>query len=324
MIFLFLYWRTPQLHNTKLRGLQHKYKETALILTTNICSVYCRHCFRKRLVGTAEDEVVRDWDSVIAYIREHKEITNVLLSGGDPLVLQTTYLQDILRKLSGIKHIQYVRIGSRVPVVLPQRISEDDALHDAFKEFLACGRQLYITAQYNHMREMTTESLQAIGRLQEDGVIINNQTVLLKGVNDSPTALAELQIALTHNGILPYYVFQCRPVTSVKNEFQVPLHDACQIVDKARQYQDGLSKRYRFVMAHPTGKIEILGWSEGGIYAKYLQTNQESLHNKIFHAPLTKDAGWLDTSPETGELLTKKQRRNGEPLAAGFPGRESK
>ena len=291
-----------ELHHTKLRGLQHKYKETALILTTHICSVYCRHCFRKRLIGVAEDEVVTDWDSVIDYIREHKEITNVLLSGGDPLVLQTAYLRSILCRLADIEHLQYVRIGSRVPVVLPKRIIEGDTLHDIFKEFLLHGRQLYITVQYNHAQELTPESLLAVRRLQEVGVIVNNQTVLLRGVNDSSAALAELQGALARNGIIPYYVFQCRPVSSVKEEFQVPLYEGCQIVDKARQSLDGLSKRFRFVMAHPTGKIEILGWDDGGIYAKYLQTNQETLHNKIFHAPLTKDASWLDKPSEIGKL----------------------
>ena len=285
-------------YNTKLRGLQHKYRETALILTTNICSVYCRHCFRKRLVGLAEDEVVTDWDSVTAYIKEHKEISNVLLSGGDPLVLQTAYLQDILQRLADIAHLRYVRIGTRVPVVLPQRITEGEALHGAFREFLRHGKQLYITAQYNHARELTPESLRAVRQLREDGVLVNNQTVLLKGVNDSPVALAELQSSLARHGIIPYYVFQCRPVTSVRDEFQVPLYEGCRIVDAARQRLDGLSKRFRFVMSHPTGKIEILGWAEGGIYAKYLQTNQESLHNKIFHAPMSKDAGWLEMGPD--------------------------
>ena len=285
-------------HNTKLRGLQHKYRETALILTTNTCSVYCRHCFRKRLVGLAEDEVATDWDSITAYIKEHKEITNVLLSGGDPLVLQTAYLQDILQRLADIAHLQYVRIGTRVPVVLPQRITEDETLHRAFKEFLMHGKQLYVTSQYNHARELTPESLRAIRQLRKDGVIVNNQTVLLKGVNDSAAALAKLQSALTRSGIIPYYVFQCRPVTSVRNEFQVPLYKGCQIVDAARRRLDGLSKRFRFVMSHPTGKIEILGWAEGGIYAKYLQSNRESLHNKIFQVPMAKNAGWLDTEPQ--------------------------
>ncbi|MCI5144465.1 MAG: KamA family radical SAM protein, partial [Candidatus Electrothrix sp. AR3] len=112
--------------------------------------------------------------------------------------------------------------------------------------------------------------------------------------NDSPAAIAELQIALARAGVIPYYLFQCRPVTSVKENFQVPLRTACWIVDEARFRLDGLSKRFRFVMSHPTGKIEVLGWNEGKVYAKYLQTNQKALHNKIFQKPVSKEAGWLD------------------------------
>ena len=226
------------------------------------------------------------------------ELTNVLLSGGDPLVLDTEYLADILARLSDIEHLQYVRIGTRTPVVVPQRITEDDALHDTFRRFLSHGKQLYITAQYNHARELTPESIEAVSRLRKNGIIVNNQAVLLKGVNDNPDAIADLMIALARAGVIPYYLFQCRPVTSVKDEFQVPLRTACRIVDEARSRLDGLSKRFRFVMAHPTGKIEILGWGNDGLYAKYLQTNQEALHNKLFHKPLSNEAGWLGTDPE--------------------------
>ena len=295
-----------ELHHTKLQGVQHKYAQTVLLLTTNICSVYCRHCFRKRLIGVAENEIVTDWDSVIAYLRRHKEVTNVLLSGGDPLVLQTEYISSILHRLAAIDHLRYVRIGTRTPVVLPKRIAEDDALHTAFREFMAHGKQLYVTAQYNHARELTPASIQAVQRLQKNGVIVNNQAVLLRGVNDSPAVMAELQGELARTGIIPYYVFQCRPVSSVKEEFQVPLHEGCQIMDKTRHQLDGLSKRFRFVMAHPTGKIEILGWRAGGIYAKYLQTNREELRNKIFHRPLQENAGWLPSDSTEAEFTMEQ------------------
>jgi KamA family protein len=281
-------------HNTKLRGLQHKYRETALILTTNVCSVYCRHCFRKRLVGVKENEVVKDWQQITDYLLLHTEITNVLLSGGDPLILDTASLAEILQRLLAVPHLQYVRIGSRIPVVLPERIIEDQDLRQVFQDFLTSGKQLYLTTQYNHPRELTSTSLKAIRTLQGSGVIVNNQTVLLKGVNDNPVVMARLQTSLARYGIIPYYVFQCRPVTTVKDGFQVPLRKACRIIDETRQQLDGLSKRFRFVLSHPTGKIEILGWEDEGVYAKYLQSNRKKLHNKIFHKRLKRDAGWLD------------------------------
>ncbi len=279
---------------TKFRGLQHKYRQTALILTTNSCAVYCRHCFRKRLVGLVENEVVVDWDRVVAYLTAHREVTNVLLSGGDPLMLTTDHLEDILRRLSRIPHLLYVRIGSRIPVVLPDRILDDDSLHEAFKAFASGEKRLYVTTQFNHPRELTSTSIQSVKRLQGDGVIVNNQTVLLKGVNDCSSVMAELQATLARIGVIPYYVFQCRPVTAVMDEFQVPLYDACHLIDEARKQLDGLGKRFRFVMSHLTGKIEVLGWSDGGIHAKYHQTNRASLHNKLFHKRLEKDVGWLD------------------------------
>ncbi len=219
--------------------------------------MYCRHCFRKRLVGLVDSEVVVDWDRVAAYLRAHREVTNVLLSGGDPLILATDHLEAILRRLAGIRHLRYVRIGSRIPVVLPSRILDDNSLHGAFKAFASGGKQLYVTTQFNHPCELTSASIQSVKRLQEDGVIVNNQTVLLKWVNDCPSVMAELQTTLAHAGVIPYYVFQCRPVTAVMDEFQVPLHDACQLIGEARKQLDGLSKRFRFVMSHLTGKIEI-------------------------------------------------------------------
>jgi lysine 2,3-aminomutase len=290
-------------HNTKLRGLQHKYRETALILTTNVCSVYCRHCFRKRLVGVTENEVARDWQRIMEYIMLHTEITNVLLSGGDPLILETASLGEIFQRLMTVPHLQYLRIGSRIPVVLPERILEDQELGKIFQDFLATGKQVYLTTQYNHPRELTSTSLKAIRKIQGSGVIVNNQTVLLKGVNDSPSVMARLQTSLARHGIIPYYVFQCRPVATVKDGFQLPLRKACRIIDETRQQLDGLSKRFRFVLSHPTGKIEILGWEDEGVYAKYLQSNRKKLHNKIFHKRLKKDAGWLDWSETELDFL---------------------
>ncbi|MCI5130186.1 MAG: hypothetical protein D3904_01395 [Candidatus Electrothrix sp. EH2] len=108
---------------------------------------------------------------------------------------------------------------------------------------------------------------------------------------------------MSRAGVIPYYLFQCRPVSSVKEEFQVPFSKACRIVDEARSGLDGLSKRFRFVMAHPTGKIEILGWNDGKLFAKYLQTNRNNLHNKLFQKSMPEDASWLDMEAEECESL---------------------
>jgi len=280
--------------NTKFCGLQHKYSQTALILTTNKCASYCRHCFRKRLAGVATDEIVTDWDLVIKYIGEHKEITNVLLSGGDPLTLPTKRLATILQKLSAIQHLKFIRIGTRVPVVDPDKIVNDDALLNLFEAYSREKKQLFVITQFDHPREITPRSIEAINKLNDAHVIIRNQTVLLKGVNDNPAVMAELQGELTRIGVMPYYIFQCRPVKKIKHIFQVPLFSASKIIEETRSMLDGPSKGFRFVMSHKTGKIEILGCLDDQLYFKYHQAKDRLLLGKIFHKKLSKNDCWLD------------------------------
>ncbi len=280
--------------NTKLRGLQHKYSQTALILTTNKCAAYCRHCFRKRLAGIVADEIVTDWDLVVKYICEHKEITNVLLTGGDPLTLSNDKIAAILQKLSGIQHLKFIRIGTRSLVVDPDRIVKDDDLVNILREYSCEKKRLYVTTQFNHPREITPRSIEAINKLHDAHITVNNQTVLLKGVNDNSAVMAELQGELTKIGLMPYYVFQCRPVKKLKHIFQVPLYRAFDIIEETRSMLDGLSKRFRFVMSHETGKIEILGRSDDHLYFKYHQAKDKLLAGKIFHKKLGKNDCWLD------------------------------
>jgi len=279
--------------NTKIQGLQHKYSQTALILTTNRCTTYCRHCFRKRLAGIVTHEIVNDWNLVIEYIKNHKEITNILLSGGDPLTLSMDYLKIILDKLSTIKHLRFVRIGTHIPVVDPDRITKNDELLRIFGSFKN-KKQIYIVTQFNHPIEITPKTIKMAKTLKKLGIIINNQTVLLKGVNDNHKTMAQLQSKLTKIGIIPYYIFQCRPVKKVKNIFQVPLAKAVEIISQTKSSLDGLSKRFRFVMSHETGKIEILGKKENEFYFKYHQVKDKNLSEKIFSKKLSKKDCWLD------------------------------
>ncbi len=280
--------------NTKLRGLQHKYSQTVLILATNECASYCRFCFRKRLAGIVTDEIVTDWDLVVKYIYEHKEITNVLLSGGDPLTLSNDRIATILQKLSGIQHLKFIRIGTRTPVVYPDRIAKDDELINMLREYSCENKQLFVITQFNHPREITPHSIEAVNRLNDARIIVQNQAVLLKGVNDNPAVMAELQSELTKNGVMPYYIFQCRPVKTVKHIFQVPLYRALDIIEKTKSMLDGPSKKFRFIMSHETGKIEILGCLDDYLYFKYHQAKDKLLVGKIFHEKLSKNDCWLD------------------------------
>lgn len=245
--------------NTRLRGVQHKYRETALILTTQSCAVYCRHCFRKRLVGLeAQKETARNPQEVYAYVAAHPEISNVLLSGGDAFMLDNAQIRRYLELLSEIPHLDLIRIGTRTPVTLPMKIYEDTDLLEILTEFNR-KKQIVVVTHFNHPNEITPESTRAVRCLLQAGIPVRNQTVLLHGVNNDSLVLGTLLKKLTSIGVIPYYIFQCRPVTGVQKQFQVPILEGYRIVQEALQMQNGQGKCVRYVMSHPTGKIEFLG-----------------------------------------------------------------
>ena len=287
------YDTSGETENTIVPGLQHKYSETALILATNQCAMYCRHCFRKRLVGLPNEEILRRFEDAAAYVSEHQEINNVLISGGDPLVLDSTIIKKFLELLDRIKHVRFIRIGSRVPVTLPARLS-DPKLLAVLKKYSKSDKRLNIVTHFNHPKEITPQSIGAVSNLLEAGVLVNNQTVLLRGVNDNPNTLATLMNRLVGIGVAPYYVFQCRPVKRVKHHFQVPLCVGSRIVEKAQASCNGLSKRFKYIMSHVTGKIEILGIMQGEIYFKYHEAKDRENLGAMFKCKVDENAGWLD------------------------------
>jgi len=280
--------------STRAPGLQHKYKQTALILATNRCAAYCRFCFRKRLVGLSTEEILRRFNDAVRYVRAHKEITNVLISGGDPFMLPTTVIEEFLKTLSKIKHLSYIRFGSRTPVAFPDRILDDGSLTATLKKYSSKNKRIYVVTHFNHPREINEQSTEGVNRLIAAGVLLDNQTVLLKGVNDNPDVLAELMTKLVGIGVTPYYVFQCRPVTGVKNQFQVPLYSGHLKVEKAKKKLDGHGKRFKYVMSHDTGKIEIVGADTERLYFKYHQARAEKDIGRFFSKKLDKKAAWLD------------------------------
>ncbi|GAG38431.1 unnamed protein product, partial [marine sediment metagenome] len=158
--------------------------------------------------------------------------------------------------------------------------------------------RIYIITHFNHPREITKDSTEAVNKLINSNVIINNQTVLLKGVNDNPAILTALQNNLVKIGVSPYYVFQCRPVRRVKAHFQVPLYKGYEIVEKTKKKLNGHSKRFKYVMSHSTGKVEIVGIIGNEIYLKYHQAKDPKDSGKFFKRKLNKTATWLDDLEE--------------------------
>lgn len=177
--------------NTKLPGLQHKYKKTALVLTTSACFMYCRHCFRKRMVGYTNDEVNTRIEETIDYLNNNKVINNVLLSGGDSFCLSNDQIERYLVGLSKIDHLDFIRFGTRSPVVFPERIYTDEKLLEVLKKYNK-KKRIIVVSQFNHPRELTDEAKKSVDALMSVGITVHNQTVLLKGVNDDPKTLSSL------------------------------------------------------------------------------------------------------------------------------------
>ncbi len=287
------YDTSGEAENTKMPGLQHKYAETALILSTNRCSTYCRHCFRKRLVGLPTKEILKRFEDAVDYIENHTEINNVLVSGGDPLALDNDVIEIFLKSLTNIDHLSFIRFGSRTPVTLPSRFNDPELLA-LFKKYSHMDKRLYVVTQFNHPREITLQSVSAVNKILNAGVLMSNQTVLLKGVNDNPETLAALMDELVRIGVAPYYVFQCRPVKRVKHYFQVPICKGIRMVEDAKAKCNGHSKRFKFIMSHKTGKIEILGIMNGEIYFKYHEAKDRKNLGIMFKRRVNEKAGWLD------------------------------
>ncbi len=284
--------------NTVIKGMQHKYAQTALILSTNQCAMYCRHCFRKRMVGSNADEIAKELPAMAEYIIQHPTINNVLISGGDAFINENDVIKRYLETFCNMPSLGFVRFGTRVPVVLPQRITQDKELISLLSHY-GKKKQIIIVTQFNHPREITPSSQEAIRVLIEQGCIMRNQTVLLKGINDDPKVLGSLINNLVGVGVIPYYIFQCRPVVGVKNQFQVPLLKAVEIVDKAKNLMNGQAKSVRYAMSHPTGKIEIIGKTgDKKMLFKYHQAKDSSDASRLFALEVDEKQCWLGTIPQ--------------------------
>ncbi|VEN73283.1 L-lysine 2,3-aminomutase (fragment) [Candidatus Desulfarcum epimagneticum] len=190
----------------------HKYRRVALLTVSNVCAVYCRFCMRKRRVGMGEGGVSpHDIDLGLDYIKKKPEIREVILSGGDPLLLDDEQIDRILSRLKKIGHVEIIRIGSRTPATLPQRITPD--LCAILRRF----HPIFFSAHFNHPAELTPESREACARIADAGISIGNQTVLLKGVNDDPGVMARLFFGLLTHRVRPYYLFQADCVKGIEH-----------------------------------------------------------------------------------------------------------
>lgn len=227
-------------------GLVHRYPDRVLMVLTNLCPMLCRHCTRKRewrhgvWVRTSEQI-----EAMLDYVRRHKEVRDVILSGGDPLTLSTQHLEKVISKLRQINHVEIIRIGSRFPVTLPQRI--DSELCDMLSEY----SPIWLNTHFNHYREITPESAAACDMLLRSGVPVNNQSVLLRGVNDSVEVQRKLCQGLLKIKVRPYYLYQCDEVQGTEH-LRTPVETGLQIIEGLRGHTSGLAVP-SFVIDLPEG-----------------------------------------------------------------------
>lgn len=274
-------------------GVQHKYVQTVLLLVNEICAAYCRYCFRKRLFLEGNDETSMEVEPGCRYIESHPEVTNVLLTGGDPLILGTKRLAAILERLRRIPHVRILRIGSKLPAFNPFRILEDPELPEVLGRYSLPDRRIYLMAHFDHPREITPEAIDAVDRLLRAGVIVVNQCPLLRGINDDPRVLGELFRTLSFIGAPQYYLFQGRP-TAGNLGYRIPIVEGWRIFQEAQRGISGLAKRARLVMSHETGKIEVLAVTDDQILLRYHRARDPSDRGRILVYRRNDQAAWLD------------------------------
>jgi len=298
---------------TVSKGVQHKYRDTALLLCNEVCGSYCRYCFRKRLFMDENDEVSLDVSEGLEYIAAHPEITDVLLTGGDPMLMATRRIREIISRLREIPHVGIIRIGSKMPAFNPWRVLDDPDLLETFATYSTPEKRIYVMAHFDHPRELTEPALEGIAALLRAGVKVVNQCPLIKGVNDDPAALNEMWRKLSFIGAPQYYLFQGRP-TAGNAPFEVPIARGFQIFEQAKLGLSGLAKRMRFAMSHDSGKIEILGMDERHFYMRFHRALDPADEGRFLVFERDDEASWLDglrPVSDLGNPRAKAVKKNG-------------
>jgi len=227
-------------------GLTHRYPDRVLFLITDMCSMYCRHCTRRRFAGQKDDESPQDRiEKCLEYIEKTPQVRDVLLSGGDALMVSDKKLEYIIQRLRAIPHVEIVRIGSRTPVVCPQRITPE--LCAMLKKY----HPIWLNTHFNHPNEFTPEAEQALARLADAGIPLGNQTVLLRGVNDCVHVMKKLMHELVRNRVRPYYIYQCDLSMGLEH-FRTPVSKGIEIIENLRGHTSGYAVP-TFVVDAPGG-----------------------------------------------------------------------
>jgi len=255
-------------HDSPVPNLVHRYPDRVLFLATGFCSAYCRYCTRSHMVAKDKCHIgIKAWEPALQYIRDHSEVRDVLISGGDPLTMPDPHIEYLLSSLRSIPHVEMIRIGTKVPVVVPQRITK--TLVNMLKKY----HPLFMSIHVTHPDEFTPEFAEACGRLADAGIPLGSQTVLLKGVNDNLDIMKRLVHGVLKNRVRPYYLYQCDPIPG-SSHFRTHVAKGLEIIKGLRGFTSGYAVP-TFVIDAPGGggKIPLLpeyyqGSENGEVFLK--------------------------------------------------------
>ncbi len=258
-------------HSSPVSNIVHRYPDRVLFLITGFCSTYCRYCTRSHMVAKDKCHIgIKAWSPALEYIRNHTEIRDVLISGGDPLTMPDSHIEYLLSNLRTIPHLEIIRIGTKVPVVLPQRITR------TFVNILKKYAPLYMSIHFTHPDELTTEVSEACNRLADGGIPLGSQTVLLKEINDNVDTMKKLMQGLLKIRVRPYYIYQCDPILG-SGHFRTPVEKGLEIIAGLRGHTTGYAVPH-YVIDAPGGggKIPLLpGYFAGRDKCDVLLRNYE-------------------------------------------------
>ncbi len=262
--------------NSPIPGLVHRYPDRVLLIVTEFCAIYCRYCTRKRMVGEGHPPMSKKtFEEVYDYIKSKRSIRDVLISGGDPLLLSTSKLEYYIKRLRSIRHVEIIRIGTRVPVTLPMRVDEE--LVDMLKKY----HPIFMSIHFSHPREITPEVKRACSMLADAGIPLGSQTVLLRGINDSQAVMKKLMHGLLKIRVRPYYIYQCDLATGT-GHFRTPVSTGINIIRDLVGHTTGYAVP-TFVIDAPGGggKIPV-----GPVYLVSEDEDRVTLKNyegRIYH-----------------------------------------
>jgi len=289
--------------NSSWQGSTHRYPDRVLFLTTSQCGLYCRFCTRKRKVGDSSKINMKELESAFQYLEEHTEVNDVILSGGDPLMLSDNMLEKVLARLRTIPHITIIRLGTKMPCVLPQRVTPQ--LCEMLKKY----HPIYVNTHFNHPWEITEESSKACQMLVDAGCPVGCQTVLLKGVNDDPEVMKDLMKKLLAIRVRPYYIYQA-DLTKGANHFRTPIDVGLEIMDNLRGHISGLAVP-QFVIDAPGGGGKIPLLPEYVLARDKEKIILRNFKNEVYEYPDVQEEHIVLKRGRSIEKRTKKVKTNG-------------